>query len=164
MTVEEMATIRTDSWRSVIARLSLEEAEAQSLLQSARTRLFVSQAAHRTASSAMQIHGAFGYTDEYPVERIFRDMKLAEIYAEAGLPAGAFNVVQGPASTGQLLTKHRGISKVSPRTEEAVNRAAGFVDDSETAETNVSESPTAVVHSEPPRKLERTQPNGEKTS
>ncbi len=42
--------------------------------------MFASQAAHRAASSAMQIHGAFGYTTEYNVERIFRDMKLAEIY------------------------------------------------------------------------------------
>ncbi len=50
------------------------------MFDSARTRLFVSQAAHRTASSAMQVHGAFGYTTEYNVERIFRDMKLAEIY------------------------------------------------------------------------------------
>jgi butyryl-CoA dehydrogenase len=50
------------------------------MTDSARTRLFVSQVAHRTASSAMQIHGAFAYTEEYPVERIFRDMKLAEIY------------------------------------------------------------------------------------
>jgi len=50
------------------------------MFDSARTRLFVSQAAHRAASSAMQIHGAFGYTTEYNVERIFRDMKLAEIY------------------------------------------------------------------------------------
>ena len=50
------------------------------MFESARTRLFASQAAHRAASSAMQIHGAFGYTTEYNVERIFRDMKLAEIY------------------------------------------------------------------------------------
>jgi alkylation response protein AidB-like acyl-CoA dehydrogenase len=50
------------------------------LTESARTRLFASQVAHRAASSAMQIHGAFAYTEEYPVERIFRDMKLAEIY------------------------------------------------------------------------------------
>jgi len=50
------------------------------LFDSAKTRLFVSQAAHRAASSAMQIHGAFGYTTEFPVERIFRDMKIAEIY------------------------------------------------------------------------------------
>ena len=40
-------------------------------------------------------------------------LKLAEIYTEAGVPAGVFNVVQGPASTGQLITRHPGISKVS---------------------------------------------------
>ena len=50
------------------------------LSDSARTRLFASQVAHRAASSAMQVHGAFSYTEEYGVERIFRDMKLAEIY------------------------------------------------------------------------------------
>lgn len=50
------------------------------LYDAAKTRLFASQVAHRAASSAMQIHGAFGYTKEYKVERIFRDMKLAEIY------------------------------------------------------------------------------------
>ena len=53
---------------------------ANILSESARTRLFASQVAHRAASSAMQIHGAFSYTQEYGVERIFRDMKLAEIY------------------------------------------------------------------------------------
>ena len=50
------------------------------LTDAARTRLFASQVAHRAASSAMQIHGAFSYTEEYGIERIFRDMKLAEIY------------------------------------------------------------------------------------
>lgn len=40
-------------------------------------------------------------------------LKLAEIYAEAGLPDGVFNVVQGGAETGAYLTKHPGIAKVS---------------------------------------------------
>ncbi|HJO05063.1 MAG TPA: betaine-aldehyde dehydrogenase [Acidobacteriota bacterium] len=39
--------------------------------------------------------------------------KLAEIYTEAGVPSGVFNVVQGAASTGQLITRHPGINKVS---------------------------------------------------
>jgi betaine-aldehyde dehydrogenase len=39
--------------------------------------------------------------------------KLAEIYAEAGLPAGVFNVVQGDGRTGQALSRHPGIVKVS---------------------------------------------------
>ncbi|HPE60282.1 MAG TPA: betaine-aldehyde dehydrogenase [Thiolinea sp.] len=40
-------------------------------------------------------------------------MKLAEIYTEAGLPAGVFNVVQGDGRVGQQLTTHPGIAKVS---------------------------------------------------
>lgn len=40
-------------------------------------------------------------------------LKLAEIYTEAGVPPGVFNVVQGFGETGQLLTRHPGIAKVS---------------------------------------------------
>jgi betaine-aldehyde dehydrogenase len=39
--------------------------------------------------------------------------KLAEVYREAGLPDGVFNVVQGDARTGQLLTRHPAVAKVS---------------------------------------------------
>lgn len=39
--------------------------------------------------------------------------KLAEIYTEAGVPDGVFNVVQGDARVGQMLTAHQGIAKVS---------------------------------------------------
>ena len=40
-------------------------------------------------------------------------MKLAEIYTEAGVPPGVFNVVQGDARTGEALTRHRSVAKVS---------------------------------------------------
>jgi betaine-aldehyde dehydrogenase len=40
-------------------------------------------------------------------------LKLAEIYSEAGVPPGVFNVVQGAAATGRALTRHPGIAKVS---------------------------------------------------
>ncbi|MBN9529161.1 MAG: betaine-aldehyde dehydrogenase [Alphaproteobacteria bacterium] len=40
-------------------------------------------------------------------------VKLAEIFVEAGLPDGVFNVVQGFADTGRLLTRHPAIAKVS---------------------------------------------------
>lgn len=40
-------------------------------------------------------------------------IKLAEIYTQAGLPDGVFNVVQGPGSTGEALTRHPGIAKIS---------------------------------------------------
>lgn len=39
--------------------------------------------------------------------------KLAEIFSEAGVPDGVYNVVQGDARTGRLLTRHAGIDKVS---------------------------------------------------
>ncbi|KAK4547691.1 hypothetical protein LTR36_000648 [Oleoguttula mirabilis] len=40
-------------------------------------------------------------------------LALAELYAEAGLPPGVFNVVQGAGDVGAMLTSHPGISKVS---------------------------------------------------
>jgi len=49
--------------------------------------------------------------------------KLAEIYAEAGVPDGVFNVVQGPASTGRLLSRHPGIAKVSLTGEVGTGKA-----------------------------------------
>ncbi len=39
--------------------------------------------------------------------------RLAEIYTEAGVPAGVFNVVHGDARTGHAMTTHEGIAKVS---------------------------------------------------
>ncbi|MCB8890027.1 betaine-aldehyde dehydrogenase [Vreelandella malpeensis] len=40
-------------------------------------------------------------------------LKLAEIFTEAGLPAGVFNVVQGDGRVGAMLSEHPGIAKVS---------------------------------------------------
>jgi betaine-aldehyde dehydrogenase len=49
--------------------------------------------------------------------------KLAEIFTEAGLPDGVFNVVQGLADTGRLLTRHPGIAKVSLTGEVSTGKA-----------------------------------------
>ena len=48
---------------------------------------------------------------------------LAEVFAEAGLPAGVYNVVQGFAATGQALTAHPGIAKVSLTGEVGTGKA-----------------------------------------
>lgn len=50
-------------------------------------------------------------------------LKLAEIMAEAGVPAGVFNVVQGMADTGRLLTRHPAIRKVSLTGEVGTGKA-----------------------------------------
>ncbi len=47
--------------------------------QASMAKLFASEVATRTANEAVQIHGGYGYTRDYPVERMFRDAKLTEI-------------------------------------------------------------------------------------
>lgn len=49
--------------------------------------------------------------------------RLAGLFAEAGLPAGVFQVVHGDAATGRLLTRHPGIRKVSLTGEVATGKA-----------------------------------------
>ena len=48
-------------------------------LASSQAKLFASEAATRAAMKAIQIHGGYGYTREFPVERYLRDAKLLEI-------------------------------------------------------------------------------------
>ncbi|HEC81256.1 MAG TPA: acyl-CoA dehydrogenase, partial [Thermoplasmatales archaeon] len=42
--------------------------------------MFASETAVEAAIKAVQIHGGYGYTKEYTVERLFRDAKITEIY------------------------------------------------------------------------------------
>ncbi len=46
---------------------------------SAMAKMYASEVGMRAATKAIQIHGGYGYTKDYPVERIFRDVKLTEI-------------------------------------------------------------------------------------
>ena len=43
-------------------------------------KLFASETATRVAGKAIQIHGGYGYTESYPVERAYRDAKITELY------------------------------------------------------------------------------------
>ena len=47
--------------------------------EAAIAKLFCSELAMRATIKAIQIHGGYGYTKEYPVERMFRDAKICEI-------------------------------------------------------------------------------------
>ena len=47
---------------------------------SAMAKLFAAEAAMKAATEAVQIHGGYGYTKEFKVERYFRDAKITEIY------------------------------------------------------------------------------------
>ena len=47
--------------------------------EAAMAKLFCSEMAMRTTIKAIQIHGGYGYTKDYPVERMMRDAKICEI-------------------------------------------------------------------------------------
>ena len=49
-------------------------------LDAATAKLFASEAAMKITTKAVQIHGGYGYTKDYPVERMMRDAKITEIY------------------------------------------------------------------------------------
>ncbi|MDH3745992.1 MAG: acyl-CoA dehydrogenase [Acidobacteriota bacterium] len=49
-------------------------------LEAAQAKLFTSEMAQRVTDKALQIHGGYGYTREYNVERYFRDARITEIY------------------------------------------------------------------------------------
>jgi len=49
-------------------------------LAGSKAKLFASTAARKHAAEAVQIHGGYGYTTEFPVERYYRDAKITEIY------------------------------------------------------------------------------------
>jgi alkylation response protein AidB-like acyl-CoA dehydrogenase len=43
-------------------------------------KLFASEMAETVASDAIQIHGGYGYVADFPVERIYRDVRVCQIY------------------------------------------------------------------------------------
>ena len=49
-------------------------------VEAARAKLYASETAMEVTTKAVQIFGGYGYTKEYPVERMMRDAKITEIY------------------------------------------------------------------------------------
>ena len=48
--------------------------------EASMAKLFASEMANRVAYQALQIHGGYGYSKEYPVERYYRDARVTTIY------------------------------------------------------------------------------------
>ena len=59
---------------------ALEDAGEDFTARASMAKLFCAQMAVQVASAAIQVHGGNGYTEEYPVERAYRDAKITEIY------------------------------------------------------------------------------------
>jgi butyryl-CoA dehydrogenase len=59
---------------------SLKDAGRPCLKEAAMAKLFASEMAEKVCSAAIQIHGGYGYVSDFPVERIYRDVRVCQIY------------------------------------------------------------------------------------
>ena len=59
---------------------SLKDAGVPCLKEAAMAKLFASEMAEQVCSAAIQIHGGYGYVSDFPVERIYRDVRVCQIY------------------------------------------------------------------------------------
>src|SRR5438094_2725751 len=59
---------------------SMKDAGAPCLKEAAMAKLFASEMAERVVSDAMQVFGGYGYVADFPVERIYRDVRVCQIY------------------------------------------------------------------------------------
>ena len=64
----------------VLHAAALRDAGAPCLKEAAMAKLFASEMAERVCSDAIQIHGGYGYVSDFPVERIYRDVRVCQIY------------------------------------------------------------------------------------
>ena len=79
----DMAT-QLDAARLMVWRAAmLKDAGRPCLTEASMAKLFASEMAEKVCSAAIQIHGGCGYTDETPVERIYRDVRITQIYEGA---------------------------------------------------------------------------------
>jgi butyryl-CoA dehydrogenase/short/branched chain acyl-CoA dehydrogenase len=58
----------------------LKDAGLPFLKEAAMAKLYSSQVAERVTSGAIEIFGGYGYTKDYPVEKLWRDAKIGKIY------------------------------------------------------------------------------------
>jgi len=59
---------------------SLKDAGRPCLKEAAMAKLFASEMAERVCSAAIQVHGGYGYVTDFPVERLYRDVRVCQIY------------------------------------------------------------------------------------
>jgi alkylation response protein AidB-like acyl-CoA dehydrogenase len=71
----ELEAARLMVWRSAW----MQDQGMKNTRAASEGKYYAARAAMRACNSALQIHGGYGYTREFPVERYFRDIKLAEI-------------------------------------------------------------------------------------
>ena len=76
----DMATQVEVARQMVWHAAALRDAGLPCLKEASMAKLFASEMAERVASDAIQIHGGYGYVADFPVERIYRDVRVCQIY------------------------------------------------------------------------------------
>ncbi|HDS0919661.1 TPA: acyl-CoA dehydrogenase family protein [Pseudomonas putida] len=64
----------------VLHAARLKSAGLPCLSEASQAKLFASEMAERVCSKAIQVHGGYGYLEDYPVERFYRDARITQIY------------------------------------------------------------------------------------
>ena len=79
----DMATQLEAARQLVWHAASLKDAGRPCLKEASMAKLFASEMAEKVCSDAIQIHGGYGYVTDFPVERIYRDVRVCQIYEGA---------------------------------------------------------------------------------
>jgi alkylation response protein AidB-like acyl-CoA dehydrogenase len=79
----DMATSIEAGRQLYLHAAQLRDAKQPCLKEASMAKLFASEAAERVCSDAIQIHGGYGYVRDFPVERIWRDVRVCQIYEGA---------------------------------------------------------------------------------
>ncbi len=76
----DMATQIEAAHQMVLHAAALRDVARPCLKEASMAKLFASEMAETVCSQAIQIHGGYGYLSDYPVERIYRDVRVCQIY------------------------------------------------------------------------------------
>jgi alkylation response protein AidB-like acyl-CoA dehydrogenase len=79
----DMATQIEAARQLILHAASLKDAGLPCLKEASMAKLFASTMAEKVCSDAIQIHGGYGYVNDFPVERIYRDVRVSQIYEGA---------------------------------------------------------------------------------
>ena len=76
----DMATKIAVARQMVLHAATLRDADRPCLTEAAMAKLYASEMAEEVCSAAIQIHGGYGYVSDYLVEKIWRDVRVCQIY------------------------------------------------------------------------------------
>ncbi|MBL6931769.1 MAG: acyl-CoA dehydrogenase family protein [Rhodospirillales bacterium] len=76
----DMATGIEAAHQMALHAASLRDAGVSCLKEASMAKVFASEMAEKVCSDAIQIHGGYGYLEDFPVERIYRDVRVTKIY------------------------------------------------------------------------------------